>query len=149
MFGVVGQQCCVRLHKAYVKPVAISFFQIQNRVYCKLTISWNLNWVSGRRKKGRGRKIPVPFSPPHVPPPTPVTQAEAPCKRTQRCWPSSPKIAGYFILRQFAHPVGCCYVLLGVVVQSLKPVKLLATYKRTQQLPAVPTMLGVVASVCT
>ena len=31
--------------------------------------------------------------------------------------------------------VACCCVLLGVVAQSLKPVKLLATCKRTQQLP--------------
>ena len=39
------------------------------------------------------------------------------------------------ILRLFAHPVACCCVLLGVVAaQSLKPVKLLATWKRTQQL---------------
>ena len=106
-------------------------------------------WQAQKGEGKGGEKNPPPFPPPHVPPPTPVTQAEAPCKRTQRCWPSSPKIAGYFILRQFAHPVACCYVLLGVVVQSLKPVKLLATYKRTQQLPAVPTMLGVVASVCT
>ena len=48
------------------------------------------------------------------------------------------------MLRQFAHPVECCAVLLGVVAQSLKPVKLLATCKRTQQLRK---MLGVVASV--
>ena len=43
------------------------------------------------------------------------------------------------MLRPFAHPVACCGVLLGVVVQSLKPVKLLAKCKRTQQLPR---MLG-------
>ena len=43
----------------------------------------------------------------------------------------------------FAHPVACYCVLLEVVAQRLKPVKLLATcmYKWTQQLP---TMLGVV-----
>ena len=45
----------------------------------------------------------------------------------QHCWIS-------FMLRLFAHPVAC-YVLSGVVAQSLKPVKLLATCKRTQQLP--------------
>ena len=28
------------------------------------------------------------------------------------------------MLRPFAHPVACCCVLLGVVAQSLKPVKL-------------------------
>ena len=38
------------------------------------------------------------------------------------------------MLCPFAHPVTCCSVLLGVVVHSLKPVKLLATCKRTQQL---------------
>jgi len=27
------------------------------------------------------------------------------------------------MLRPFAHPVACCLVLLGVVAQSLKPVK--------------------------
>ena len=43
------------------------------------------------------------------------------------------------MLRPFAHPVACCCVLLGVVVQSLKPVKLLASCKWTQQ---PPTMLG-------
>ena len=39
-----------------------------------------------------------------------------------------------------------CCMLFGVAAQSLKPVKLLATCKRTQQLT---TLLGVVASVCT
>ena len=37
------------------------------------------------------------------------------------------------------HVVASCCVLLGVIVQSLKPVKLLAICKRTQQLP---TLLG-------
>ena len=37
---------------------------------------------------------------------------------------------------RFAHPVACCCELLRVVAQNLKPVKLLATCKRTQQLPA-------------
>ena len=49
------------------------------------------------------------------------------------------------MLRPFVHPVACCWMLLRVVAQSLKPVKLLATYKRTQQLP---TMLGVVGQQC-
>ena len=35
----------------------------------------------------------------------------------------------------FAHPVTCCWMRLGVVAQSLKPVKRLTTCKRTQQLP--------------
>ena len=34
-------------------------------------------------------------------------------------------IVSCYILRPFAHPVVCCYVLLGVVVQSLTPLKLL------------------------
>ena len=34
-------------------------------------------------------------------------------------------IVGCYMLRPFAHPVACCWVLLGVVAQSLKPVKLL------------------------
>ena len=43
------------------------------------------------------------------------------------------------MLRLFAHPVACYSVLLGVVAQSLKLVKLLSSCKRTQQLP---TMLA-------
>ena len=39
------------------------------------------------------------------------------------------------MLRPFAHPVACCCVLLGVIAQSLKPVKRLATCKRAQKLP--------------
>ena len=49
-------------------------------------------------------------------------------------------IIGLFMLPPFAHPVACCCGLLGVVPQSLKPVKLLAACKRTQQLPTL-TML--------
>ena len=41
------------------------------------------------------------------------------------------------------HVVACCCVLLGVVAQSLKPVKRLDTRKRTQQLP---TLLAYSAS---
>ena len=39
------------------------------------------------------------------------------------------------MLCSFAHPVACRCELLVVVAQNLKPVKLLATCKRTQQLP--------------
>ena len=67
------------------------------------------------------------------------------CKRTQHRWPTTPNSVGCYMLRPFVHPVACCYILLRVVAQSLKPVKLLATYKRTQQLP---TMLGVVGQQC-
>ena len=52
------------------------------------------------------------------------------CKRTQHCWPTTPNIVGCYMLRPFAHPVGCCWMLLRVVAQSLKPVKLFS-----QQLP--------------
>ena len=44
-----------------------------------------------------------------------------------------------FTLPLFAHPVACGCVLLGVVAQSLKQVKLLAAFKQTQQ---IPTLLG-------
>ena len=54
-------------------------------------------------------------------------------------------IVGCYMLHPFAHPVACCCVLLGVVAQSLKPFKLLSTWKWTQQLP---TMLGVVGQPC-
>ena len=50
------------------------------------------------------------------------------------------------MLRPFVHPVACCWMLLRVVAQSLKPVKLLASYRRTPQLPT--TMLGVVCQQC-
>ena len=50
--------------------------------------------------------------------------------RTQHCWPTTPNIVGCYMLRPFAHPVACCWMLLRVVGQSLKPVKLFS-----QQLP--------------
>ena len=40
------------------------------------------------------------------------------CKRTQRGWPKTPNIVGCYILRPFAHPVACCWMMLSVVVQS-------------------------------
>ena len=58
-------------------------------------------------------------------------EREALCKRTQHCWPTSPNIVGCYMLRPFAHPVACCWMLLRVVAQSLKLVKLFS-----QQLPA-------------
>ena len=42
-------------------------------------------------------------------------------------WPTTPNIVDVTFLRPFA----CCRILFGVVVQSLKPVKLLAPGKRT------------------
>ena len=57
-------------------------------------------------------------------------EIKAPCKRTQHCWPTTLNIAGCYMLRPFAHPVACCWMLLGVVAPSLKPVKLFS-----QQLP--------------
>ena len=40
---------------------------------------------------------------------------KAPCKRTQYCWPITPNIVGCYMLRPFAHPVACFWVLLRVV----------------------------------
>ena len=64
----------------------------------------------------------------------------------------TPNIVGCYMLRPFAHPVACCWILLRVVAQSLKPVKLFAPFKRTQPLLAYNSqhcwMLHV-ASVCT
>jgi len=59
---------------------------------------------------------------------------KAACKRTQHCWPTSPNIVGCYMLRPFARPVACCWMLLRVIAQSLKPVK-----SFSQQLP---TLLG-------
>ena len=42
----------------------------------------------------------------------------------QYFWPTNPNIVGCYVLRPFAHPVACCWMLLRVVVQSSKPVKL-------------------------
>ena len=47
---------------------------------------------------------------------------------------SQRNIVGCYMSRPFANSVSCCCCLLGVVEQSLKPVKVLATRKRTQQL---------------
>ena len=44
--------------------------------------------------------------------------------------PTTPNIVGCYMVRPFAHPVACCWMLLRVVAQSLKPVKLFS-----QQLP--------------
>ena len=56
--------------------------------------------------------------------------SQAPCKRTQHCSPTTPNIVGCYMLCPFAHPVARCWMLLRVVAQSLKPVKLFS-----QQLP--------------
>ena len=63
------------------------------------------------------------------------TQGLSPCKRTQHCWPTTPNIVGCYMSCPFAHPVACCCMLLGVVTQSLKPVKRSTTCNRSQQLP--------------
>ena len=44
--------------------------------------------------------------------------------------PTTSNFVGCYMLRPFAHPVACCWMLLRVVAQSLKPVKLFS-----QQLP--------------
>ena len=51
------------------------------------------------------------------------------------CWALKPRangrnIVGCYMLRPFAYPVECCWMLLRVVARSLKPVKLFS-----QQLP--------------
>ena len=56
----------------------------------------------------------------------------AACKRTQHCWQITPNIVESYMLRPFEHPVACCWMLLRVVAQSLKLVKLLSPCKRTQ-----------------
>ena len=56
--------------------------------------------------------------------------SQAPSKRTQHCWPTTPNTVGCYILCPFVHPVSCCWMLLRVVAQSLRPVKLVS-----QQLP--------------
>ena len=48
----------------------------------------------------------------------------SPSKRTRHCWPATSNIVGCYMLPLSAHPVACCSVLLGVVAQSLKLVKL-------------------------
>ena len=58
--------------------------------------------------------------------------SKVPCKRTQHCWPTTPKIVGCYMFRPFAHLVACCWMLLHVAAQSLKPVKLFS-----QQLPTI------------
>jgi len=60
----------------------------------------------------------------------PANSSQAPWKRTQHCWPTTPNIVGCYMLRPFAHPVAFCWMLLRVVAQSLKAVKLFS-----QQLP--------------
>ena len=54
-------------------------------------------------------------------------------------------IVGCYMLKQrpFAHPVVCRCVWLGVIAQSLKPVKLYAPCKQTQYCwPATPNIVG-------
>ena len=55
---------------------------------------------------------------------------QGPCKRMQHCCSTIPNIVGCYMFAFISHPVACCYVWLGVVVQSLKPIKLFS-----QQLP--------------
>ena len=44
-----------------------------------------------------------------------IRESNAPCKRTQHCWPTTPNVVGCYMLRLFAHPVACCCVLLPKV----------------------------------
>ena len=65
-------------------------------------------------------------------------KSKAACKRTQHCWPTTPNIAGCYMLRPFAHPVACCWMLLLVVAPSLKPVKLFRTTSNISFVPWSP-----------
>ena len=40
---------------------------------------------------------------------------KAACKRMQHCWPTTPNIVRCYMLRPFAHPVACCWMLLRKV----------------------------------
>ena len=46
---------------------------------------------------------------------------------------NKPDVVESYMLRQFAHPVAFCWMLLPVFAQSLKPVKLLALCKRAHR----------------
>ena len=70
---------------------------------------------------------------------------QATCKGTQHYWPTAPSIVGCYMLRSCAHHFPCCCVLLGVVAQILKPVKLLATNGRKNSRSCWPTMLRLFA----
>ena len=72
---------------------------------------------------------------------------QAPCKRTQHCWPTTPNFVGCYMLRPFAHPVASWWMLLRVVAQSLKPVKGWGQTDATTPNIVAPTTLGVVACV--
>ena len=74
---------------------------------------------------------------------------QATCKRTRHCWPTTPNIVGCYMLRPFAHPFPCRCVLLGVVAQILKLVKLLATNGRKNSQQCWELLANNVASVCT
>ena len=54
-----------------------------------------------------------------------IKDSKTSCRRAQHCWPTSPNIVAR-MLCPFVYPVACCCVLLRVVVQSLKPIKLLS-----------------------
>ena len=74
----------------------------------------------GKYRKGKAASPVLPS--PSLPSPSYIL-CKGPCKRTQDC-----------LMLLVAYPVARCYVLLGAVAQSLKPVKRLATCKWTQQL---------------
>ena len=57
-------------------------------------------------------------------------------------------IVGCYMLRLFAHPVVCCCVLLGVVTQRLKPVKVLAVRVQTDATTPNNVALGVDGPQC-
>ena len=56
---------------------------------------------------------------------SPIQDYVHPDDQTQPTF-ETPNIVRFYMLRPFAHPVACCWMLLDVVAQSFKPVKLLA-----------------------
>ena len=56
---------------------------------------------------------------------SPIQDYVHPDDQTQPTF-ETPNIVRFYMLCPFAHPVACCWMLLEVVAQSLKPVKLLA-----------------------
>ena len=76
-------------------------------------------------------------------------KSKAQCKRTQHSWPSSPNIVGCYMLRPFAYTVAYCWELLHCAkFETSQTFSHVQMHETTPNIVG-PTMLGVVASVCT
>ena len=105
-------QCCTQFKSPGVKILCV--------LYLQYNVAFTFKWYGNSwNKTVYSQRVWIGYN------------TEAPCKRIQHCWPTTPNIVGYYMLRPFAHPVSCCWMLLCVVAHSLKPVKLFS-----QQLPA-------------